>query len=233
MHQQIDRWLTGLKSPHRGMVNLMFDELLAGTVGHKVREELSGRVHAFTYGQAAVKAMDEAIYPLVVSYLEEGKSIDEAFVHESLELYAKTFPNALTEYDSLFQVYYLLTEVEGGQARELPRMIRKNIVGPMMYEVGSGITDENVEALRAYDFTRVIVITRNNARTIKYLKDKLDALDGVDGLDTEADWVLSCHDADGATYVIVNLQSVDTFEEVTRKLKAAERFHPDNAVVRL
>lgn len=232
-HQQIDRWLTESRSPHRGMVNLMFNEVLGGAIGHKVREDLLGRAHEFTYGQAVVRAMDEAIYPLVVSYLEEGKSIDRAFVNESLALYEKTFPNALHDYRNLFQVYYLLTDVEGGEAQTLPGMIRKNIVGPMMYEVGSGITDENIDAMMAYDFTRVIVITRDHERTIEYLKGKIGALSGFDGLDAGADWVLSCHDADRNPYVIVNIQSAETFEAVTKRLKAAERIDPANPILRL
>lgn len=110
-------------------------------------------------------------------------------------------------------------------------VIRKNIVGPMMYEVGSGITDDNIDALMAYDFTKVIVITKDHERAIEYLKGKVSALDGFDGLDAGADWVLSCHGADLNPYVIVNIQSVEAFEEVTKKLKAAEMIDPNNAIL--
>ena len=232
-HQEIDRWLTESSSPHRGTVNLMFDELLAGAVGHKVREDLLGRKHAFTYGQAAVQAMDKAVYPLVVSYLDQGRSVDRAFVDECLVLYEKTFPNALNEYHSLFQVYYLLTDVEGSDARNLARMMRKNIVGPMMYEVESGITDENIDAMMAYEFTKMIVITREHAKAMVHLKDKLPVLAGFHGLDAGAEWVFSCHDADRNPYVIVNLRSVETFEDVTKKLKAAKTIDPENRLLRL
>ena len=231
MHQQIDQWLTESKSPHRGMVNLMFNEVLGGAIGHKVREDLLGKVHAFTYNQAAIKAMDEATYPLVVSYLNEGKSIDRAFVNECLALYEKRFPNALYEYHNLFQVYYLLTDVEGGQGRTLARMMRKNIVGPMMYEVGSGINDENIDALMAYEFTKVIVITKDHGKTIKYLKGKIGALDRFDNLDAGEDWVLSCHDADGNPYVVINIQSPEAFEGVTKKLKELEVIDPAKPIV--
>ncbi|MCP4607270.1 MAG: hypothetical protein GY845_00960 [Planctomycetes bacterium] len=231
MHQQIDQLLTESKSPHRGTVNLMFNEVLGGAIGHKVREDLLGKAHEFTYNQAAVKAMDEAVYPMVVSYLNEGKSIDRAFVNECLALYEKTFPNALYEYQSLFQVYYLLTDVEGSQGRTLPRMMRKNIVGPMMYEVGSGITDENIDALMAYEFTKVIVITKDHEKTIKYLKGKITALDRFDSLDAGSDWVLSCHDADRNPYVVVNIQSPEAFEEVTKKLKEIGVIDPAKPIV--
>jgi len=233
MHQQIDHWFTESRSPHRGMVNLMFNEVLGGAIGHKVREDLLGKAHAFTYNQQVIKAFDEAIYPLVVSYLDKGKSIDRAFVNESLAIYEKTFPNALNKYLNLFQAYYLLTDVEGGEEHKLPDVIRKNIVGPMMYEVGRGITDENIDALMTYDFTKVIVITKDHERTMKYLKDKISALERFDNLDAGADWVLSCHDADRNPYVIVNIQSPEAFEGVTKKLKATELIDPAKPIVML
>jgi hypothetical protein len=215
------------------MVNLMFDEVLGGAIGHKVREDVLGQAQEFTYNQPVIKAFDEAIYPLVVSYLAEGKSIDRVFVNECLALYEKTFPNALREYRSLFQAYYLLTDVEGGGEHKLPQVIRQNIVAPMMYEVGSGITDDNIDALLAYDFTKVIVITRDHEKALAHLKGKIGSLGRFDGLDAGTDWVLSGHDATGNPYVIVNIQSVAVFEEVTKKLKAAEVIDPQNAILRI
>lgn len=232
-HQQIDQWLTDSKSPCRGTVNLMFDEVLAGAIGHKVREDLSGKTHAFTYNQAAVKAMDEAAYPLIVSYLEQGRSVDRPFVTECLDLYEKTFPNALHEYHSLFQVYYLLTDLEGSAARNLPRQMRKNLVGPIMYEVGSGITEENVDAMKRYEFTKLIVITRDHRKTLEFLRPRLTVLDTYKDLDIESDWILSCHDADRNPYVIVNLQSEERFVDVTKTLEAAKTIDPKNPILHM
>ena len=65
------------------------------------------------------------------------------------------------------------------------------------------------------------------------LKDKLPALDGFDGLDAGSDWVLSSHDSDCNPYVIVNLHSVEAFEDVTKKLKAAKTIDPENRLLRL
>jgi hypothetical protein len=232
-HQQIDQWLTKSESPHRGMVNLMFNEVLGGALGHKVRADLLGQAREFTYNQPVIKAFDEAVYPLVVSYLDQGKSIDRAFVDECLALYEKTFPNALHEYRSLFQAYFLLTDVEGGAEQKLPQVIRQNIVPPMMYEVATGITDDNVKALLAYDFTKVVVITKDHEKAITYLKGKIGVLAGFDGLDAGAQWVLSCHDTAGNPYVIINLQSVGAFAEAAKKLAAAKTIHPENALLHI
>ncbi len=233
MHQQIDQWFESSKSPHRGMVNFMFNEVLGGAVGHKVREDLLGP-HEFTYDQPAIKAFDEAIYPLVTSYLDEGKSIDQAFVNESLRIYGETFPNALREYSSLFQAYYLLTDLEENEAQKLPGPIMKNICSPMMYEVKTPIIDDqNINALIAYDFTKVIVITKDHDRTIEYLKGKISELNRFKNLNTASDFALSCHDVDGNPYVIINLQSLETFEEVLKKLKAEKMIDSNNPVVPL
>lgn len=229
--QEIDGWLTESKSPHRGTVNLMFDEILAGAIGHKVREDLTGQSHAFTYNQAAVKAMDEAVYPMVVSYLNQRKPLDRTFVEESLVIYGKTFPQALYEYSSLFQTYYLLTDLESGEARNLARAMRKEIVGPMMYEIGCGINDENVAALRNYDFAKLIVVTREHEKTLAYLKNKMRFLDQYERLDPRRDWIFSCHDSGGNPYVIVNLQAKETFEKVTEKLKVVKAIDSENPVL--
>lgn len=232
-HREIDGWLTESKSPHRGTVNLMFDEILAGAVGHRVREDLSGEPHPFTYDQAAVRAMDEAVYPLVVSYLEEGKPLDRAFVEESLVLYEKTFPLALYEYHSLFQTYYLLTDLENDGARDLARVLRNQLVGPMMYEIGTGINDDNVAALQAYDFAKLIVVTRDHEKTLAYLRERLIFLDRYEGLDPGRDWVLSCHDPEGNPYVVINLQAEETFAQVVEKIKVAKVIEMENPVLNI
>jgi hypothetical protein len=177
--------------------------------------------------------MDEAAYPLIVSYLEQGRSVDRPFVNECLALYEKTFPNALHEYHSLFQVYYLLTDLEDSAARKLPRLMRKNLVGPMMYEVGSGITEENIAALQAYEFTKFIVITRDHAKTLDLLKSKLTALSAYNDLDAGSDWILSCHDTDRNPYVIVNLQSVENFGQVPKALKEVKMIDPKNPILHI
>jgi len=230
-HREVDGWLNQSPSPHRGTVNLMFDEILAGAVGHKVREDLTGQSYAFTYNQAAVRAMDEAVYPLVISYLDQGRTIDRAFVEESLTLYAETFPRALYEYHSLFQTYYLLTDLEGGAASNLARTLSQEIVGPMMYEIGHGMNDDNVAALQTYDFAKLIVITRDHDQTFAYLRERLGFLDAYEDLAPESDWILGCHDPDGNPYVIVNIQAQESFAEVIEKFKVVKAIDPKRPVL--
>jgi len=231
LHQQIDQWFLESKSPHKYMVNFMLNEALGGAIGHKVSDELIGP-HEFTYGQSFMRDYDEAIYPLVVSYLDEGKSIDSAFIDRSLKIYEETFPNALYDYHCLFQAYYLLTDVENYQG--LPNLIMKNISSPLMYDLGAPIMDDgNMKKLITYDFTKLLVITKDNENTFNYLNSKLVELKRFEDLDLESDFVLSFHDADGKAYIIMNLHSIERFETVLKKLKAQKTFTSEDPLMHL
>jgi len=231
-HQQIEQWFENSKSPHRSMVNFMFNEVLGGAIGHKIKEDLLGHPHEFSYAQPFMKDFDEAMYPLVVSYLNNAKSIDQHFINESLRIYEETFPNALREYSYLFQAYYLLTDADDSRKRNLTGLIRKNISGPLMYEFENPIIDDkNIDALIAYDFTKLLVITKNHENTIEYLKGKIGELDRFENLDMESDFVLSFNDVQGKPYVIINIHSMEKFEEVLKTMKSRKMIDPKNPIV--
>ncbi|MBN2001161.1 hypothetical protein JW935_26700 [candidate division KSB1 bacterium] len=221
-HQQLDRWLTGSTLPSRFMVNFMFNEVMGGAVGHKIQEDLIG-AHEFSYGQSYIKSFDVAIYPLVKSYLESEKTIDSVFVQQSLLIYDKTFPNAQREYHYLLQTYYLVTDAEDFPLHRLPELIARNINNPMMYEIGSPIQDSStIQAMMDYDFTKLLVVTKNHRETFEYLKTKIEELDQFSNLDYDSDFILSFHDALGRAYIIMNLQSIDNFESALQTLKTHE-----------
>lgn len=229
-HQQIDKWFAESKSPHRFMVNFMFNEVLGGVVGHKINEELIGP-HEFSYGQSFMRNFDEAIYPLFESWFENGKSLDSTFVQKSLEIYGKTFPNAHQEYEYLLQTYYLLTDVEDYPVHKLPQLIIKNVASPLMYEFGNPVmNDENMKNFMEYDFTKLIVITQKNEETFEYLKARVVELKQFNNLDFKSDFVLSLHDATGRAYIIMNLTSIENFEAALKMLKERKSFDSEGAV---
>ena len=229
-HQQIDQWFSDSKSPNRFMVNFMFNEVLGGAIGHKMNDDLIGP-HDFSYGQSFIRDFDEAIYPLVVSYLDEGKTLDENFVEQSLQIYGETFPNALEEYSYLLQAYYILTDAED---YPISRLIRKNISSPIMYESESPIIDDaQIDKLIDYDFTKLIVISKDHENTITYLKTKITDLTQYKDLDTESDFVLSFHDVNGKAYIIINLHSMEKFEEVLNILKARKMIYSKNQLINI
>lgn len=229
-HQQIDQWFTNSKSPNRHMVNFVFNEVLGGAVGHKIREDLIGP-HKSNYGQSFIRDFNDAMYPLVASYLDEGKSLDNDFVEKSLQIYGETFPKAHKEYHYLLQAYYLLTDAED---YPISREIMKNISSPLMYEHEKSIMDDtNIDNLINYDFTKLIVISKDHENTFDYLQNKIPGLNDINEVKTESDFVLSFHDTDGRAYIIINLHSMDKFVEVLEKLKAQKMIDSKNPILNL
>ena len=103
-----------------------------------------------------------------------------------------------------------------------------------MYEFGSPImSDENMGKLIDYDFTKLLIITKDNESTISYLKGKIAELKKFEDLDLKSDFVLSFHDADGKTYIIMNLHSIEKFESVLERLKAQKTIVADRPVMYL
>jgi len=229
-HQKIDLWLNNAKSPNRAMVNFLFNEVLGGAVGHKVKEDILGP-HEFTYGQSFIKSFDEAIYPLVVSYLDGGKSIDSTFIEKSLDIYDETFPTAHREYEYLLQTYYLLTDTKD---YSIPQKIMKNITQPIMYEVEAPILDETkIDNLINYDFAKLIIISNDHEKKFKFLQNKIPGLEKFENINTESDFVLSFLDAGGKAYIIINLQSMDKLEETLQLLKEQKMIDPDKPLLKI
>ncbi len=229
-HQKIDQWLNNSKSPNRSMVNFMYNEVLGGAVGHKVKEDILG-AHEFTYGQSFIKSFDEAIYPLVVSYLDAGKSIDSTFVEKSLDIYNETFPTAHREYEFLLQTYFLLMDTKD---YSIPQIIMKNITQPMMYEVEAPILDEGkINNLINYDFAKLIIILKEHEKKFQFLQNKIPGLEKYSNVNTGSDFVLSFLGADGKAYIIINLQSMEKLEETLQLIKEQKMIDPDNPLLKI
>lgn len=230
-HQQIDQWLNNSESPNRFMVNFMFNEVLGGAIGHKIREDIVGK-HDFSYGQSTVKSFDESIYPLVKSYLESEKPIDSMFVQKSLQIYDETFPNAHREYHYLLQTYYLVTDVQDYPVHQLPGFIAKNINNPMMYELGHAIKDGNtIQLMMDYDFTKLLIVTKNHKDTFTYLKTKIKELNQFTNFNYDSDFILSFHDEAGRAYIVMNLQSIENFENALLTLKTHKTIKMNEPII--
>ena len=85
----------------------------------------------------------------------------------------------------------------------------------------------------AYEFTKVIVITRDHEKTIRYLRGRIPALEQFKDLDTGSNFVLTFFDADRSPYVLVNLQDAGLFKVAVKRLKVEKMSDPENPVIRI
>ena len=123
----------------------------------------------------------------------------------------------------------MLTDVED---YPISRQIRENLSSPLMYESETPIMDDSeIEKLIDYDFTKLIVISKDHENTFKYLQNKIPELNKFNKLETKTDFVLSFHDADGKAYIIINLHSMEKFIEALELLKDKKMIDSQNPLL--
>jgi len=93
--------------------------------------------------------------------------------------------------------------------------------------------DSKIDKLINYDFTKLIIISKDHKNTFKYLQNKIPELNKFNKLKTESDFILSFHDADGKAYIIINLHSMEKFKEVLEILKAQKMIDSKNPLLNI
>lgn len=89
-----------------------FDEALATACGNGwAYKQLHGAVDTGEwYADKHINGFAKAIFPMVESYLTEGKEIDTSFAKKAIDVFAKTFPQAPYEFENLLNTVNIFTD---------------------------------------------------------------------------------------------------------------------------
>lgn len=176
LQQQLEQWyLRADPVPHRDAYHLM-EEALATVAGEWLHAQQTGQPEAGEwYQDSYIDRYAHALYPLMTGYIARGQQIDQAFVREAAALFARTFPDAATEYASRFRyVLYWTDSDDPGQVqqpfRDRFRSTYSHSINPIIGEA------KPLELLKAGDYLPVIVVTRNHDATLRYLRQQIPAL---------------------------------------------------------
>lgn len=176
LQQQLEQWyLHGAGPPQRDAYHLM-EEALATVAGEWLYAQLLGQPEAGSwYQDDYIDRYAHALYPLMTSYIARGQQLDQAFVQEAAALFARTFPNAASEYTNLFR--YVMYWTDSDDASQVIQAFRAQFRSTYTRSI-TPIIDEAkpLELLKAGDYLPVIVVTRNHEATLRYLRQHLPAL---------------------------------------------------------
>ncbi|RZL06685.1 MAG: hypothetical protein EOO62_18420 [Hymenobacter sp.] len=176
LQQQLEQWhLRDAQPPHRDAYHLM-EEALATVAGEWLYAQQVGQPETGEwYQDSYIDRYAHALYPLMTGYIARGQQIDQAFVQEAGALFARTFPNAATEYTNLFRyVLYWTDSDDAGQVVQAFRAhFRSNYTRTITPIVGEA---KPLEYIKAGDYLPVIVVTRNHEATLRYLRQQVPAL---------------------------------------------------------
>ena len=175
LQQQLEQWYLHDAVPHRDAYHLM-EEALATVAGEWLYAQQRGQPEAGSwYQDDYIDRYAHALYPLMTGYIERGQQIDQAFVQEAAALFARTFPNAASEYTNLFR--YAMYWTDSDDAGQVVQAFRAHFRSTYTRSITPIIKEARpLELLKAGDYLPVIVVTRNHEATLRYLRQQLPAL---------------------------------------------------------
>lgn len=176
LQQRIDRWYTKNPSPNRRHAYYLMEEALATAAGEWVHAQQTGQPEPGEwYNDDYINRYARALYPAVTAYVERGQTLDSAFVAQAIATFDRTFPQAATDYVNLFRKVLYWTDAADIQAAIQPfadqfHSTLSNTSNPILGDA------ETLALAQGGTYTPVILVTRQHAATLRYLRQNFPAL---------------------------------------------------------
>ena len=163
---EIEKWFDNNKSPYKQYAYNFFDEGLATALGNGwAFKNLSGNMDTSEwYNNEYINGFAKELYPLVEDYINNHQQIDKQFIDKSIELFARKFPNSISDYGILLNRVSVYSDVEN----DLERTDLMNIIGERFQlsnvNSSSPILDiTSLELLKNSTQTQLVIISKNKA----------------------------------------------------------------------
>lgn len=137
------------------------DEALATACGNGwAYEQLAGEADTGSwYNNEHIDGAAHAIYPLVESYIENGKSIDSIFIDKSITAFAEAFPKAIHEYSILMTELYLYADADSREEREVIHSALRKHFKAYSISTSTPINDKNsLHSMKHANATQLIIL---------------------------------------------------------------------------
>jgi hypothetical protein len=190
LQQQVERWYLGNASPNRRAAYYLMEEALATFAGEWLYAQQTGQPEAGAwYQDDYIDRYAKALYPLAARYVAQGQTLDSTFVKQAVAIFDRTFPQAATDYVNLFRKVLYWADADYAQAVWQPFQERFHSTltvssTPILGEA------ETLKMAKSGEYLPVILVTRQHAATLRYLRQQLPALRGI-RLRPEQSFVLS------------------------------------------
>lgn len=167
MKNDIQKWFDNTKSKNSQYALLLMNEVLATAIGNGyVTEQLNGKIEEYDwYENKYITAMAKEIYPVVKSYIENKKPMDEAFIKTYVNLYDTKFPQWNNELEHLFAYRYIVADTPNDW-----QYIRRTYRKYSNNRLGAPISASEIEKAKEFPITKILVISENNQKTLNLIK---------------------------------------------------------------
>lgn len=179
------------------------------------------------YNDEIIDGYAKGIYPLALEYITKNKTLDEAFVKESIEIFSTTFPNAAYSFENLLTSIsfihnksFLLNE-DAKALRSYFRTSSLNISSPLTAE-------QTLSTAQLTEPTLFILLNENESdsllkviSSISFLKDKTHIFEKLKNRS-----IISMIDSTGRGYIVMVASTKAEFLEGLSNLKKWKSVDP-------
>ncbi|MDO7850721.1 hypothetical protein [Hymenobacter convexus] len=231
LQQQVEGWYLHHPSPNGRYAYNLMEEAFATVAGEWIYVQQTGKVESGEwYFDDYVSRYAKALYPLMTSYVERGQTIDSAFVNQAVALFDQTFPQAATSYVNLFRKTLYWTNADDFQAAVQPFQDRFRTT--FTYSSFPILNSAKpLSRAQSGEVLPVILITREHAATLKYLRANLPAL-RKQRLRPEQSFVLSTTGPSGPI-ILVNAHDAAQLTAAAKLLEKQGHLDPKAPLVEL
>ena len=231
LQQQLAHWYLHNASPNRRYAYNLMEEALATAAGEWMHARQTGRPETGKwYEDEYIDRYAKALYPRVADYTERGRTIDSTFVEQAIRTFDTVFPQAATTYVNLFRNVLYWTDAEDVDHVTQPFRDRFNSTIPILATPIMHASQALAAALSG-EHLPVILVTREHAATLQYLRQQLPAL-RAHRLRPEQSFVLSTTGPHGPI-IVVNSHDAAQLATAAELLKQQERMNLNEPLVLL
>jgi hypothetical protein len=152
---------------------LLFNEAMATAMGNGyVYGRLNGGEDtAAWYNRKYTNLMAKKMYPLVRSYIDNGRPIDRPFIDQYIQLYDDNFKDWITETNNIFTDRYVLSD----SAADID-VIDGNYPYRSMSQYDTGLSRLTIEKMKKAPITKIVIISKDNRRQLSLVKQAFSEL---------------------------------------------------------
>jgi hypothetical protein len=203
------------------------DEALATACGNGwVYKTLTGQLDkSGWYADDYIDGYAHAIYPLVTSYVEHGKTMDKPFIDSAINLFVATFPDAIYDYKCLMNRVNLYTDASNHEQYEhISSLLRK------YYRISScsgsyPINDPlSLDMLNTSTGTQCFIVYGNQDKNYELLKSKYPQLST---LSAAQEGVYSFTDDKKRPVIVINVSDIDRIDAGLKTMSKAGKIKPE------
>lgn len=212
---------------------LALDEALATAIGNAwAVRRLSGIAASLPwYDNWHIQAYAAALYPLVDDYLEQRKTLDQAFLEQALIIYRSAIGDRMWQYDNLFAHVAVLSDraIRDDEAEEGSVVARfaDHIDYSADLEELQGIDERNLDRLLTAVATRIVVCRAGDESKLNVLRDRIGWLRQLH-FPRDEPFVAGRVGGEDAALFVFSLLSTADLDDALRQLR--ERWTADGIV---